>query len=228
MIWIDIPGLTKAHIDSNDCKNIKFVSKRGLSSYNVKNNVQPASPYEAMLFSCEGENIINALEVNNPDVITALFTNNKELYSMLKKVRFDKAELKSNDGKTTEEAYFHIKEARPNFTFVNLSGLLTTTIDSESEEASVDKKIQDIDKMVGTLFQALIEARLFNNSAFIITAYDQEKENGLLLIQADGFIAKNTEIEESVNLSQVMPTINYLIGGLQNLDCPDKSILPPK
>lgn len=221
VLWINIPELGKAGIDSSNSKNIKYISKKGFSNFNVTSG---KSPYKELMFSCDGKDIFQALESNNEAVKTAAFVANKDLYKMLSKSNIDNLKKGNNDIELTEWAYDLLREEKPNFLFVNFSGVSESAArGNKVDSKEFQRAVAEVDVMISGIFKGLIESRLYGRTAIIISSFS-EKENGILLIQADNIVEPGIS-NESVKLQNVLPSINLLIGKLPDFNCSENSIV---
>ncbi|MEX2589286.1 MAG: alkaline phosphatase family protein [Chitinophagales bacterium] len=225
ILWINIPDLSNEGLLDANCPNIKFTASKGLVNYQVI-NPENKDHYQAMLFSCNGENIMQALEKNNPDAKTAAFSSDKKLIKQLSGLDFVKKG--SSDVEITELAYEYLRDERPNFLFINYSGVQNAfkkegNVKSEAYQFAVE----EVDVMLSGLFKGLIESRLYNSAAIVISSSSNisDNNNGLLLIQADGIIEAGTKLDVSISSERIMPTISELIGGIPEFNCSEKSLL---
>lgn len=221
VLWINIPGLSKAAMDSSNCKNIKFIAKKSLANYQVETG---KSPIKELLFSCDGKNIMQALEENNSTVKTAAYVASKDLYKRLSDLGIDEVKNGKNDIELTEWAYEALRNERPNFLFVNLSGI-ESSLSRGNKIGSDDfsRAVSEVDVMVSGIFKGLIESRLYGKTAIIISSYSDE-QNAVLFIQADNLVEAKI-IDDKVSLNQLLPTINELVGKVPGFNCEASSLV---
>lgn len=226
VLWINVPDLYYRAIEQAKCPNIKYTANKGLSNFKLVNE-NSKDPYSSLLFSCEGLNIMQLLESENPELKTAAFSSDSKLIKKLKGV--DHLKKGKDDVELTELAYDYMREAKPNLLFINFSApgkayKSSSSIDSESYKFA----LEEFDIMLSGLIKGLIESMMFNSLAIVISSESTSKSdnnNGMLLIQADGIVNASTIIDNKVSSEAVMPTILDLIGVQPQSKCSAKSIL---
>lgn len=225
VLWINIPDLSKEGIDNSVCRNLDFIAKKGYSNYSISKEKEP---YKDLLFSCNGENIMQALERNNSEVKTAAFVADKALYKSLKDLGIDNLKIGSSDVALTEWAYESLRDERPNFMFVNFSGIQEIVKRGNSSDSEAYKRaVLEIDVMISGIFKGLIESKIYASAAIVISSVSSEygSENGILLMQADDIIAAASTSSVEINAGAIMPSLNELIGGIPGFKCSETSIL---